>query len=326
MFVIVFDLMNMFFCPLLFLLVKMIEELESFVTDGSVGAIEFASPTPSSSPPKRKRKKREAKIWNLYEEFKNEEDAQQFIENEQIWSIKVTNKPKRDNGTIGTKVIYRCNEIKKSADQQCKVELMLHYPPNCDSVICYKTPFEHEHPFAMKERKVFTAAAKALINSCYDLHVTRDKILEELDAKGFNITPTQLSNYLSRLKKKIFGLPIKTLGDALLWVQARTAVPKNKHKVFVLAYDIREVDEKAHVCIVLTTKYMLKIFNDTDRLHADGTYKLNTGDLPTIVVGTTNIDKSFVPIAIAATTSETNAEYAFVFNSLKDARPRANIR
>ena len=51
---------------------------------------------------------------------------------------------------------------------------------------------------------------------------------------------------------------------------------------------------------------------------ADGTYKLNFHGFPVILVGTTDKHRHFHPLCICVSTHEKSADYAFVFQCIKE--------
>lgn len=52
-------------------------------------------------------------------------------------------------------------------------------------------------------------------------------------------------------------------------------------------------------------------------LHADGTYKLVWHECPLLIIGISDIDRHFHPVAVAFSTRETTEAYFFCFNAIK---------
>ena len=51
-------------------------------------------------------------------------------------------------------------------------------------------------------------------------------------------------------------------------------------------------------------------------LHADATYKLNWEGMPVLIIGTTDLNRSFHLISICISSDESKASFRFIFNSL----------
>lgn len=269
---------------------------------------------------KRKRPK-VYKTWIKLRTFDNAELAEDFVKSEIIWAKKDTT-----NGKDGIKKYFRCNEVKKRGEQ-CKAELYLLYRSNSVKVDCYKTVNEHVHPDGC--RKELTSEMKELIDKQHDLGVKPNRIRIELEKKNWKLkNMTILHNYLSRSKNNTGDSDgLMTVGELKQWCLDNSNIPENDNKPYVVDHDIKIVEEIiVHIRVVISTTKLLSRIAITDRLHADGTYKLNWEGLPTIVVGTTDCAKSFVPIAVSIVLAETREDYKFVFQSIANASNASNIR
>lgn len=116
-----------------------------------------------------------------------------------------------------------------------------------------------------------------------------------------------------------------TIGQFATCCSNNSTVPDSPHTPYVLAYTVTaNKEETPHIRAVITTPHLLGTAKLTDKLHADGTYKLNWEGLPTIVVGTTDVSRSFRPIAIAVVSTEKEEDDTFVFKAISDTLPKPN--
>lgn len=268
---------------------------------------------------KRKRQPNKERNWTLFQSFANAELAEKFVESEYVWGTKDKNDTQK-----GLKKYFRCNQVKKSGEQ-CSAELYLLYKSTGLEVDAYKTVNDHFHSDIA--RKELTSEMKTIIDQLNDLGVKPNRIRMELEQKGWKLkNMTILYNYLSRSKNKEGDGQI-TVGDLKKWCIDNSIVPVSHDKPYVVNHDIEvSNDLVVHIRVVISTIRLLSRGNITDRLHADGTYKLNWEGFPTIVVGTTDLTKSFVPIAVAIVMNETREDYRYVFESVKNSLSTCNIR
>lgn len=62
---------------------------------------------------------------------------------------------------------------------------------------------------------------------------------------------------------------------------------------------------------------MLRNAIGVEKIHCDATYKLNWNGFPVLIIGTTDMHRSFHVFGMAVCTYETETDYRFVFESLK---------
>lgn len=68
----------------------------------------------------------------------------------------------------------------------------------------------------------------------------------------------------------------------------------------------------------VSSKLLLKNAIGVDKLHCDATYKLVWNGFPVLLVGTTDLYRSFHIFGIAVCTNETETDFRFIFESLKN--------
>ena len=72
--------------------------------------------------------------------------------------------------------------------------------------------------------------------------------------------------------------------------------------------------------IVVTTKRLLRLATEARVLQADTTYKLNWHGFPVLIVGFSDANRVFHPIAMATTTKEESYDFQFIFYSIQLGR------
>lgn len=286
---------------------------DSFTSENSL-VDQLAETVEEVRPEKRKRELRNYVLVKVYKPNENVDDIPD-LEKEDTWgSIKQCDVKKG-----GHKVYYRCNKVKKRGPQ-CKY-LYLHYVAESEWIERWETsgPHNHEHS------RPFTVEKKKRIDQLLALNsITPSQIMDTLNDENMPLdNVVQLNNYISRQKKNRYG-PNNTVkvGDFITWCEKNSDPPSEVNTPFVLKFTV----DGDKVRAIITTKRLLNHLSVTDRLHADGTYKLNWQGLPTVVVGTTDATRKFIPIAVAIVSAETRMDYRFCFESLADAVPQHNIR
>lgn len=199
----------------------------------------------------------------------------------------------------------------------------------------YESDGEHDESLGIRQFGL-SASVKATIAEVKGTgHLTPKLLTNALQLKLKDLPPPQqLKNHL-QYQNKVKSTPIVHLRDLKRWCQSRTD-PQDDDEVFVIAQeyhyeredlslelesDEEEVAEEKHnrFTIICSTKRLLTFASYSQALHADGTYKLNFAGFPAIVLGVSDKDRTFHPVGMAVTASESNMDYAYIFNSLKKA-------
>lgn len=86
---------------------------------------------------------------------------------------------------------------------------------------------------------------------------------------------TQLSNYLTILKKEKFGPATLSLREITKWLQSKLPVPIDENEAFVVNFEVgfKDEDEQNYFRFFISSKTLLRIATTSSKLHADGTYK-----------------------------------------------------
>ena len=198
--------------------------------------------------------------------------------------------------TDGKKVYYRCTE---GAD--CSAEIFLLYRSTDEGVSLYETG-HHIHTRQQHKRGI-PFETKETINSMFRDGVQKPRaILVGLRNRGVDALPskTQLANYLATMKNKEYGRHSISLGELSDWAESRRQVPEAEDDVFVCGFECDyEEYEASKFRICLSTKRLLKLGAKTKNVHADATYKLIWQGYPVLIVGYSDADRKFHPIALS---------------------------
>jgi len=148
-------------------------------------------------------------------------------------------------------------------------------------------------------------------------------IPDELQSK---ITPSQITNYVQRVKKRNynqnntpFGMNIFNLKN---WISINSFLPDsdNKDMCFVVDHFIDPLTINHSIPIFrifVSTRRLLSYAILSDMWQVDATYKLNWQGYPLFPIGVTDMSKQFHPIGWALTSYETTEDFEFVLRALK---------
>lgn len=89
--------------------------------------------------------------------------------------------------------------------------------------------------------------------------------------------------------------------------------------------EISEDGEPASFGIFVTSKRLLKNAVAAKWFCADATYKVNWNGFPALVVGTTDRDRKFHLIGISVCSGETEKDFEFTFQSVKNSALAAHL-
>lgn len=141
--------------------------------------------------------------------FDTKQDAEIHLKTEGVWSYHFRNKTKD-----GEKHYYRCNMAKKRSKQQCDagVYILVHNDSEKASVFATTEGHSHENFAELSIR--LSNDIKAEIKALYESNVPLKKMYQILLEKGFMVkNKTQIYNYLTTLKKEIYGSTKTRLGQ-----------------------------------------------------------------------------------------------------------------
>ncbi|GBO13675.1 hypothetical protein AVEN_119247-1 [Araneus ventricosus] len=116
----------------------------------------------------------------------------------------------------------------------------------------------------------------------------------------------ELTNFLAKVRQEKFGPPTISVKDVFNWCKARMDVPVEGDTPFAFGVNV-EVDDgdKHDLKIVISTKRLLRLMIKTEGVQTDATYKLIWQGYPVLIVGSSDMNRTFHPFAIAVCNNET---------------------
>ncbi|XP_077282967.1 uncharacterized protein LOC143908979 [Arctopsyche grandis] len=279
--------------------------------------VPFYSESDSDEKPqliKIQKAQQQPKSWNYECTFSSEKEAKSFIDAEHCWSLKNTN-----NTEEGTIKYYRCNKV-QSRGVQCDSALKLIFDSASTDIILHRTKASHNcDSINTKSGAGLSLQIKSDIEDLYKKKFKPKAIMYNLTEKYANPPNiSQVKNYLARLKQTIHSPSTLNLGDLEKWLNINGTIPSDDHKSFIINYMTDESEDGAFRFIA-SSKALLKLaLQDNFIIHADATNKLIWQGFPVFVIGTSDRNKKFHVLTVAVCSNEQNADFEFVFQSLKE--------
>ena len=185
-------------------------------------------------------------------------------------------------------------------------------------VVLYRTEAEHTHNQSENKSKEnvkpeVTLEIQKLVDD--DNKIKPKKILELLAKKNMQPTKQQIKNILAGIRNAKFGPTTISLGELEKLLMENKIAPAEETQSFVISYDI--MYEEQQFRFFVSSKTLLKNALRVKHLHADATYKLVWQGFPVIVLGSTDMDRSFHCFGISVCSGETTSDYKFCFESLR---------
>lgn len=255
-----------------------------------------------------------------------------FIANENTWSFFKT-----DHLVKGIKTTYRCNKVKRHAKQPCASGIYTLKNSENGQIKLFRKSAEHtcEQSGSKTNTKITDAVQKFILDQ-YKLGNPPATIIFRLREMKDIIQPTkdQVSYIINSNKPKTPNATV-SISEMEKFYDEHKAVPIDEDEGFVVNFDCsqpRTPNDAKFFRIFYSTKRLLKHANESEILHADGTYKITVQGYPLLCVGISDADKRFHLTGIAITSSESSDDYKFLFDSVRrgiklinDQQLKANI-
>lgn len=163
---------------------------------------------------KPRRRKKVVKNWQKETTFELQAEALEAVKIEQTWTKYTTNKTDK-----GSKVIYRCRNV-KSKGKQCDAGVYLLYATN-GTVTLYRSANIHTCDIIeSKSKTTLNDEAKYIIRTEYEKGSKPKHILGIVIANGHNCRQIQINNYLAQLRRDAHQSTVFTLKDFANTLQA----------------------------------------------------------------------------------------------------------
>ncbi|XP_031346018.1 uncharacterized protein LOC116172859 [Photinus pyralis] len=247
--------------------------------------------------PPVQRKPAKYRVWRKQVVFDDAKEAEKCIEDEKIWK-KITSY----NSVDGLKVTFRCTGGQYRRNEFPAGRYLLYHSENMKIATSAKLLVRQLYNDGIKKPNAIIAAFRA--------------------RKEQPPVKSQLKTFLTSLRSKTLGASTISAGELSNWCSANSNVPSNEDQPYVLDFKI-DVDDadflKQDLKIVLSTKRLLKLLGEVDKVQADATYKLVWQGYPVLIVGTSDICRKFHPLAVAVCFGEAEADFAFIFQAMKQS-------
>lgn len=194
------------------------------------------------------------------------------------------------------------------------------FAPNDKTIKLFRKNLDHNCEHSMNRVTAVSDEVRAMIIKEYESGNKKGAILFVLRQNQDIIQPTknQVQNVLDTYKKKRYGNSNITLTELQRFAEEYKEVPEDDDEGFVVHFN--RSDPKGNdkwFRIYYSTKRLLGTAALSNVIHADGTYKLIVQGYPVLVVGASDYAKHFHLSGLAICSSESTADYEFLFRSLK---------
>lgn len=274
-------------------------------------------------------------VWNYEKEFNNEDEIQVFLKAENTWSLR-----SKQELASGTKSTYRCNKVKRTG-VQCIAGLyilaVLRFDNNEENAEVevkyqlYRKSLPHNHDLLGNKSKKVTPKVKDIIIAEFNNNKKPTAIGYVLRANATiprNEQPNmrQIKSTIESYKKALYGKDPITMKALTEFVQQHLHVPVEDDTAFITMFE-RSPSDQQHDKVFrffISTKRLLKNAENCKNIHADATYKITIEKLPLIVVGTTDINKTFHLIGFLISSDQTANAYELAFKALQAGMIKVN--
>lgn len=254
--------------------------------------------------------------WLFEKDFQNQEEFNAFLAEENCWSqLQVTTQSR------GKKTLYRCNKVKRRG-LACSsgIYSLQNFAPNNTTIKLFRKNLDHNCEHSLNRITAVSDEVRSMIINEYESGNKKGAILFILRQNQDIIQPTknQVQNVLDTYKKKRYGNSNITLTELQRFAEENKDVPEDDDEGFVVHFERSGPEENDKwFRIFYSTKRLLRTAALSTVIHADGTYKMIVQGYPVLVVGVSDYAKHFHLSGLAICSSESTADYEFLFRSLK---------
>lgn len=244
------------------------------------------------------------RFWILIDEFTDRADAFAALPKD---DYALCSRTKTEDGD---KEYYRCRR-----DKECPYQRFLLYPSYNLNFNLYESG-KHVHLNPRKKYGI-DIAVKEHIKECLSYGVKTPKgILAVL--RRDNLTPlptaTQIRNFVANQKKGNNQNTALTLSRLISLCQRYNQTPTLDDEVFILDYSYEiEEDMVNGFQVIFSTRRLLLLSQHAKNIHVDGTYKLVFQGYPVLIIGYSDANRRFHPIALSLSMRERLCDYQKLF-------------
>ncbi|KAK7601962.1 hypothetical protein V9T40_009403 [Parthenolecanium corni] len=261
--------------------------------------------------------RRLTRVWVEQETYSSAKEAEEAVQLRKIWKISSS-----CNISAGRRVEYRCTAGKYRV-AECAAGLYLLYHNTSQCVSLYETQNEHSNHVTDPTRGLSTDL-KLFVQEKYAEGVTKpNAILKLLRHKGMDEPEkSKLITFLKTLRLDKLGSPTVSASEIRMWCEQRKLIPQNVDEPFVLDFHIHAESHdmnKQDLKIVISTPRLLSLATKSHMVQADATHKLTWQGYLFLLVGTSDANYVFHPLAVGITKGEEQDDFAFIFKALHAA-------
>lgn len=132
-------------------------------------------------------------------------------------------------------------------------------------------------------------------------------------------TLKEIRNAIEKHRKRSYGADPITMKQLTEFIDENMKVPKDIDHAFVLSFErspSNQRDDK-YFRFFITTLRLIQMAALAKNIHADAIYKVTAEKIPLLVLGSTDMKKTFHLIGLIISSNETTADYKFAFQSLQ---------
>lgn len=230
----------------------------------------------------------------------------------------------QNSSSAGLRITYRCNQM-KFRGAQCTAGKYLLFDSTNKSIHLYRADAEHTHNDAgFKENAVnkISGVLESEIRTMFGFNMKPKLILYNLVIKGLQPpTKSQLSTFLTKLRKEKFGACKLDYGSLEEWLVKNETVPLEDDHPFIVGHEMIINDDNYDASMfrfLVSTKRLLNNAINMKKIHADATYKLIWQGFPVLIAGATDSNRKFHPIGVCVSTNEQTSAFKFLFGAIKN--------
>lgn len=257
-------------------------------------------------------KKRKRVEYSIEREFENSTEALAFVAAEKKWSIR-----RKTNTEEGAKTFYRCNLVKQRR-APCAAVVYLLYDATGSRVFLFRGSEGHTCDTMDDDVKSGPKLTDEVIKVIKELHDQKKKPMAIREALTLMKLPVPklytIKFQIAKYKKEKYGPTSISMSELRELLNQYTDIPDADEKPYVL-HDINADAE--HFRFFMTTKSLISNAAQAVSINADATYKLMWQGFPCLIVGTTDASKKFHIIGVSVCTSETEADFVFLFRAMQ---------
>lgn len=285
--------------------------------------------------------------WRLEYTFESKEELDTFIKSENCWSYRGCS-----NTTVGSKVLYRCNKIKRMSEVQCaagiysitKTEYVTSEGDDADDnnendgerggikvcmkYLLYRRSTEHTHANLDKlaHTRVNETVKQLIIEQFQNGRKPKKISFSLLDNPDIPTTEKpsygQVVKVVNAFKKSNYGVEPITMRQLTEFIDKNNNQPNDVDGAFIIRFERspRNVAHDKHFRFFISTTRLLSQAANATIIHADATYKVTTEKVPLIAVGVTDANRNFHFVGLTLANHAGAHDYALTFNALNVRR------